>query len=155
MRVCTYYIGDAIWLFIEIIFIFAFILALAGDVIDVILLVKAFVVAEMLIVALFLYHMRYPISFVYNGHKYTRINARLKKNLEEWHPIEELVWQPRLFLYALGFIKTIIIAKCKETGDIKVQCPYCKHVMDVEDVPCRCPQCNRKMHDNTVVVTRL
>lgn len=155
MRGCTYYLGDGIWLLLGTIFIFAFILALTGDFIDVILLVKAFVITEILILALFFYHMRYPVSFIHNGRKYTRMNACLKKELEEWHPIEEFVWRPRLFLYALGFIKTIIIAKCKETGDIKVQCPYCKHVMDVEDVPCRCPQCNRKMHDDTVVVTRL
>lgn len=80
MRGCTYYLGDGIWLFLGTIIIFAFILAFIGDFIDVILFVN-FVITEILILALFFYHMRYPVSFIHNGRKYTRMNACLKKRI--------------------------------------------------------------------------
>ena len=104
------------------------------------------VVTEVVTLSSFVYHLQRPVSFTYNGHKYTRINACLKKQLAT--PFDSIIELPRLLLFAFGIVKVIIIAKCKETGDIKVQCPYCKHIMNVEDVPYRCPRCNRRMHDD-------
>ena len=110
------------------------------------------IAAEIVTLSSFIYHIQRPVSFTYNGHKYTRINACLKKQLAT--PFDSFIDRIRLPLFAFGIVKVIIIAKCKETGDIKVQCPYCKHIMNVEDVPYRCPKCNKRMHDNVWYVLR-
>ncbi|MDY4148942.1 MAG: hypothetical protein SOY26_04230 [Paludibacteraceae bacterium] len=154
MRSHFYYLDPCILMFRDLSLIFVFVLGIAGYYIGFIHLLIAFLLVEIVILTLFFYHMRYPVSFIYNGNKYVRINAYLKKQLDVWHPVVDLISTFRLFLYAFGSIKTIIIAKCRETGDIKVQCPYCKHIMNVEDVPYRCPQCNKRMHNNVYYVSR-
>lgn len=143
---------DYVYLFLDVVLIFGSVFIFLGETIHFVPLAIAFLITEVLLLTLFFYHTQYPMSLISNGHKYTRINVSLSQQLDKWNPIETYIYKPRLFLYALGITKTIIIAKCAETGDIKAFCPYCKHMMEIDEVQERCPSCNKKMHDNEVSI---
>lgn len=109
----------------------------------------AFIPIEILLQVLFVYHMEYPKIFMFQGYKYKRIQASIiGKDLNRWRFYMWWVYETRIFLYTFGVRKTIIIAECRETGDIKVQCPYCKSIMEVENIDKRCPICHKEMEDD-------
>lgn len=93
--------------------------------------------------------MEYPKIFIFQGYKYKRIQASIiGKDLNRWRFYMWLFDWTLVLLYILGIRKTIIVAECNEIEDIKVQCPYCKSIMEVESVDERCPVCHKKMEDD-------
>lgn len=108
----------------------------------------SFLPIQVLFQFLFYYNIEYPRTFTYQGNKYKRLRASIaNRQLTQVHLYDIWIFMFKLFLYTIGVKKIIIIGECKEINDIKVQCPYCKAVMEVEEVQEKCPICSRSLDD--------
>ncbi len=80
--------------------------------------------------------------------RYKRIRVSIaNRQLTQVHLYDIWIDWFKVFLYTVGIKKIIVIAECKEADDVKVQCPYCKSIMEVEEVQEKCPICARGLDD--------
>ncbi len=108
----------------------------------------SFLPLQLLFQLLFYYNIEFPKTLTYHGYRYKRIRASMaNRQLTQVHLYDIWIDWFKVFLYTVGIKKIIVIAECKETSDVKVQCPHCKSIMEVEEVQERCPICARSLED--------